>query len=112
MSDWEGDKQAILGWCKFVLILSFIFTLCFWGRPMKMSHNKDVEAIKTELISYYGDSSNIEVISIGELGEYKDQHYQTVDYVLNDSINKTCLMGVDKKFLRYECGNIIDFNNY
>lgn len=111
MSDFKGDLKAYLGWFTFVLMLSGILTLITWGKPMKISDVKDVEAVKTELVSYHGDSSNVEVVSIGELGEYKDKHYQTVDYVLNDSVNKTCLMGVEKKFLHYECGDVIEFND-
>ncbi len=104
-----GEGKVFLGFGIFVIILSLIIMCFSWGVPMKLSDEKDVEAIKIELTRQFGEESEINIISISEVGDFNNQEYQTVDYILNDSIKNTCLMGVKNKFLHYECGSIIKF---
>ena len=90
------------------LVIFFIYFLFVWASPMSMSNSNDVEEIQTILSEK--ENSVVNVISIGELGNYKDTSYQLITYkVTKDSVTteKSVMMEVEKKFLNYQCKGIL-----
>ena len=92
-----------------VAILVLGFTLFGWAKPMTMSDKDDVNDIETILSTK--ENADVEVISIGDLGSYKDTDYQFVKYTTTkDSITteKSVMIEVEKKFLNYQCKGILE----
>lgn len=89
-----------------------IFLICHlftWAKPMDMNDKDDVNDI--EAILLVKENANVDVISIGDLGSYKDTDYQFVKYTTTkDSVTteKSVMIEVEKKFLNYQCKGILE----
>lgn len=103
------SKKVISIFVGIVAIIALFMTLFSWAKPMTMSDKDDVNDIETILSAK--ENANVEVISIGDVGSYKDTDYQFVKYTTTkDSVTteKSVMIEVEKKFLNYQCKGIIE----
>ena len=91
-----------------VIVGVLLFSLFTWAKPMSVNDNEDVKELKLLLQK---DSSKIEIISIGDIGTYKNTNYQLVEYTITkDDIvtTKKVMVEVEKKFFNYKCKGILE----
>lgn len=101
------DKKAVAIFSSVVVVLVLVLTLAFWAQPMTMEDSNDVNSVATLLAE---NDSVVEIVSIGDVGVYKDTEYQLVTYtVVKDSVisNKTAMIEVKKDFLNYKCVGVL-----
>ena len=103
------DKKAISIFVGVVAAIALFITLFSWAKPMTMGDKDDVNDIETILSAK--ENANVEVISIGNVGTYKNTGYQFVKYTTTkDSVTteKSVMIEVEKKFLHYQCKGILE----
>ena len=103
------DKKAIAIFVGVVAVISLIITLISWAKPMTISDKDDVNDIETILSAK--ENTDVDVISIGDLGSYKGTDYQFVKYTTTkDSVTteKSVMIEVEKKFLNYQCKGVLE----
>ena len=103
------DKKAFAIFVGVVAVIALVITLISWAKPMTISDNDDVNDIETILSAK--ENADVDVISIGDLGSYKDTDYQFVKYTTTkDSVTteKGVMIEVEKKFLNYQCKGILE----
>ena len=74
------DKKAISIFVVVVAVIALLITLFSWAKPMTMGDKDDVNDIETILSAK--ENADVDVISIGDLGSYKDTDYQFVKYTV------------------------------
>ena len=92
----------------FVIVGALLFSLFTWAKPMSVNDNENVKELKLLLQK---DSSKIEIISIGDIGTYKNTDYQLVEYTITkDEIvtTKKVMVEVEKKCFNYKCKGILE----
>jgi hypothetical protein len=103
------DKKAISIFVVVVAVIALLITLFSWAKPMTMGDKDDVNDIETILSAK--ENADVDVISIGDLGSYKDTDYQFVKYTTTkDSVTteKGVMIEVEKKFLNYQCKGVLE----